>query len=357
MDETIHLDGALGEGGGQVLRTSLSLAALLRRPLQLTRIRAGRARPGLAAQHLTGVLAVAAVSRGQVEGAALGSQELFFNPQPPRGGEYEFDVADVHPSAGATGLVAQVLLPLLWFCREPSRVLLRGGTHVPWSPSFHYLAEVFLPTLARMGAVAQASLKQAGWYPQGGGEMVLEVTPLSGPLQPLRLTEAGPVRITGLSAASNLPRHILRRQAESAQKRCRQAGYQASLEQVLLPGRGAGTVCFLRTETGAVAGGFTALGAPGKPAEQVGREAAEALLTHLQRGGAVEEHLADQLILYLALAAGRSTFTTSCLSRHLLTNVQVVERFLPVRFAITGSEGEPGEVSVEGIGYVPETDS
>lgn len=353
MAETIHLDGALGEGGGQVLRTSLSLAALLRKPLHLTRIRAGRAQPGLGAQHLTGVFAVAAVSRGVVEGAALGSQELYFKPQQVQGGEYEFDVAEVRPSAGATGLVAQALLPLLWFCREPSRVLLRGGTHVPWSPSFHYLAEVFLPALARLGAVAHLSLKKAGWYPQGGGEMVLEATPLSGPLQPIQFTQARLERITGLSAASNLPRHILQRQADSAREKCQQAGYSASLEQALLPGRGAGTVCFLRAETDSIRGGFTALGARGKPAEQVGSEAAEALLRHLQRGGAVEEHLADQLILYLALAAGWSTFTTSCLSRHLLTNVEVVQRFLPVRFTITGSEGEPGEVSVEGIGYVP----
>lgn len=351
MSETIHIDGSLGEGGGQVLRTSLSLAALLRKPLHLIRIRAGRARPGLAAQHLTGVFAMAQLSQGTVEGARLGSQELLFHPQQVQGGEYVFDVADVRPSAGATGLVAQVLLPLLWFCREPSRVVLRGGTHVPWSPHFHYLAEVFLPALASMGATARLCLIRAGWYPQGGGEMVLEVTPVAAPLRPLTLTERGPVRITGLSAASNLPEHILRRQADSARERCRRAGYSAHLEQALLPGRGAGTVCFLRTEAGSVAGGFTALGARGKRAEQVGAEAAESLLTHLERGGAVEEHLADQLILYLALAAGRSTFTTSCLSRHLLTNVQVVEQFLPVRFTLTGVEGEPGQVGVEGIGY------
>jgi RNA 3'-terminal phosphate cyclase (ATP) len=353
MAETIHIDGAMGEGGGQVLRTSLSLAALLQQPLQLTRIRAGRAKPGLAAQHLTGVFAVTEVTRGTVEGAHLGSQNLLFHPQQAQGGEYVFDVADVQPSAGATGLVAQALLPLLWFCREPSRVVLRGGTHVPWSPPTPYLAEVFLPALARMGAVARVSLTRAGWYPQGGGEVVLEVTPVTAPLRPLTLTERGPVRITGLSAASNLPEHILRRQADRAREVCRRAGHPAHIEQATLPARGAGTVCFLRAEAEPVVGGFTALGARGKRAEQVGDEAAQSLLTHLERGGVVEEHLADQLILYLALADGRSTFTTSCLSRHLRTNVQVVEQFLPVRFTLTGSEGEPGQVSVEGIGYVP----
>lgn len=352
MDTPIRIDGSYGEGGGQVLRTSLALAALTQRPLALFNIRAGRQKPGLAAQHLTGVNAVAQITQGVLASAELGSLELSLTPRRRRGGKYVFDVSSVRASAGATGLVAQTILPPLLFCEEPSQVILRGGTHVAWSPHFHYLAEVFLPTLAQMGGPVKARLERAGWYPEGGGEIVLDIAPVKR-LRPLTLTERGEVRIRGLSALSNLPEHILTRQVQGAEKTLRAADWSATFKTATLPSPSRGTVVFLVAESKTARAGFTALGQRGKPAERVGEEAAELLLHHLRRPGALEEHLADQLILYLALAEGRSTLTTSCLSQHLLTNIWVVEQFLPVRFEVEGEEGEPGTVSVEGVGYAP----
>lgn len=346
------LDGATGEGGGQVLRTSLALAALLGQPFELRNIRAARPKPGLAAQHLTSVRAVAQIAAAALAGDDFGSQTLRFEPRRRQGGQYVFDVADIKPSAGATGLIVQAILPPLLFCREPSSVILRGGTHVAWSPHYHYLAEVFLPTLALMGARVQVELVRAGWYPLGGGEVRLRVQPVE-QLQPLELTSRGKLQWRGWSALSNLPEHILRRQVQGAEEVLRPGGIsQVRWEHQQLPARGKGTCCFLVGESGPVRVGFTGLGERGKRAEKVGAAAAEQAVTYQRTGQALEEHLADQLILYLALAAGRSAFTASRLSLHLLTNIWVVEQFLAVKFTVVGQEGEPGRVEVEGVGMV-----
>lgn len=351
MAEGVRLDGSYGEGGGQILRTALSLSALLGKPFEVFNIRAGRPRPGLAAQHLTAVQAAAAICGARVEGAALGSQTLRFEPGPVRGGHYLFDVSRVQASAGSVTLVAETIVPALLFADQGSTVVLRGGTHVPWSPPYDYLAEVFLPFIGDMGGVVLSTLRRAGWYPRGGGEIKLEVRPAAG-LEPVLLEEVEDEwEWWGLSAVSNLPDHVLRRQAEGAWALLRPQGLEVSFRFDAWPALGPGSICFLHGRKGMARVGFSALGEKGKPAEKVGAEAARALLEHRRRGGVLEPHLADQILLYLALARGRSSFTTSAISQHLLTNAWVIEHFLPVRFVIEGREGGPGRVSVEGVGY------
>ena len=346
----IYIDGSYGEGGGQILRTSLALSVLLRQPLQIDRIRAGRKKPGLMAQHLTGVEAIARICGGTAEGAELGSQKIVFHPGEIQAGEYEFDVAQVKASAGSTGMIFQTVAPPLGFAKQRSSLVLKGGTHALWAPPIDYLSEVFLPTVRRMGFEARIATERWGWYPQGGGIVHAEVVP-SASLEGIILEDRGPLRtITGLSVVSNLPRSIAERQRNQASKRLRGKGLEADISLLEAPSIGTGTFFFLLVHFEHIVAGFSALGARGKRAEKVADEAVNELFSYLRTGDAVDPYLADQLILYMALARGRSSFTTSQISRHLLTNVWVVEQFLPVKFQVEGKLGEPGSVRVEGIG-------
>lgn len=356
------IDGSYGEGGGQVLRTSLALSAFLSQPVHIENIRAKRPKPGLAAQHLTGVLAVARVCDAELEGADLGSQTLTFAPQtPPQAGDYIFDVAEARKggSAGSVSLVFQTLLLPLAFAPGPSQLTIKGGTHVAWSPPYHYLKHVYLPTLARMGIEAEISIERWGWYPIGGGEMRARIkglgvrsyglTPNPYSVTPIDLTERGELRrLRGISALSNLPMHIAERQKKRAAGFLRHHGFDPQIEIINAPSAGQGTLLFLVAEYENIVAGFTSLGARGKRAEKVAEEACQEFLAYHESGACLDKHLADQLILPLALAKGQSSLTTSKISQHLLTNVWVVERFLDVRFEVEGEEGCPGKVMVRG---------
>ena len=343
------IDGSYGEGGGQVLRTSLTMSALLGKPVRIENIRAKRRNPGLQAQHLTGVRAIARICDAELEGADLGSLTLTFRPQsPPRAGEYSFDVAEARKggSAGATSLVFQTLLLPLAFAPGQSRLTIRGGTHVAWSPPFHYLQHVYLPTLARMGVEASVEIERWGWFPIGGGEMAASVrgrreSHLSG----LDLVERGELkRLWGISATSNLPAHVGQRQKKRTEETLRKRGFDPQIEIVDAPSPGTGTVVFLAAEYEHAVAGLSSLGERGKPAEKVAEEACREFIAHHQSGACLDQHLADQLILPLALSPGPSAFTTCEITQHLLTNVWVVEQFLDVRFEIEGEEGEKGSV-------------
>ncbi len=337
----LHLDGSYGEGGGQIVRTSLSLAALLGEPVHLTDIRAGRAKPGLRPQHLTGVMALARVTRAEVEGAELGSRELTFRPRTTAGGSYFFDVAAKTGSAGAVSLVAQALLPPLLMAREPANVTIRGGTHVSMSPSVHYLTHVFLPALQELGAEVSLTLTRWGWYPRGGGEVRLTVRP-RGKLTPCRwLAPPEPAAFQALSAAARLPHHVIKRQGGRLKERLGRALPVAEVEAASLD---PGSFVFLWGPRA----GFQSLGARGKPAEKVADLAVEEFLTFTRRQAALDRHLADQVLLYLAFAAGESVFTTEEITLHLLTNLWVIERFYGPRFKVQGHLGEPGMVTCQG---------
>lgn len=337
------LDGSHGEGGGQILRTALSLSALLGVPVRLERVRAGRRQPGLRPQHLTAVQALARLTQAEVTGAALQSQELTFQPRAPQPGSYLFDVAEKAGSAGSVTLIAQALLPPLLHADRPSTLILRGGTHVAWSPPAHYLSHVFLPALGEMGVQVRMTLTRWGWYPRGGGEVRLEISParsLSGVQwrQPPAFS-----RFRALSAASRLPEHVIQRQAARLRARL---GADLPVEAISAGGLDPGSLVLLWGPRA----GFDALGARGKPAEQVADEVADAYLAFRQRQAGVDRHLADQMVLYLALAQGPSTLATPEITSHLLTNLWVIEQFLGPTFQVQGSLGERGEIFCRGGG-------
>jgi RNA 3'-phosphate cyclase len=337
----LHLDGSYGEGGGQILRTALSLAAVTGVSVRIEAIRAGRPKPGLRPQHLTAVQALARVTQAEVTGVQLGSQALTFRPRTPQGGRYLFDVAEKTGSAGSVSLIAQALLPPLLAAKNPSVVTLKGGTHVPWSPPAHYLSHVFLPALAAMGAEVKLTLERWGWYPQGGGEVRLEIKPARAFTGVEWRSPAAGGAFRALSAAALLPEHVARRQAARLQARL---GEAFPVEIVPASGRNPGSLVFLWGPQA----GFAALGARGKPAERVADEVADAFIAFRERGAAVDRHLADQILPYLALARGPSRLTTEAVTSHLLTNAWVIEQFLGPGLAVRGNPGEPGELSCRG---------
>jgi RNA 3'-terminal phosphate cyclase (ATP) len=348
MTSTISIDGSYGEGGGQILRSTLALSAILGRPVQLRNIRSGRRKPGLQPQHLASVHALARITGAEVRGAELGSTTLHFAPGPVAGGSFRFEIA----TAGAASLVFQTVIAPLVFARTPSVLTLTGGTHVPWSPPAPYVSEIFLPAVARTGVVAEWRVRTAGFYPRGGGEVEAIVQPLA-TLDPLDLADRGRlVRLAGVSAVAKLPRRIAERQADRARRRLADAGYDLSVEIAELDAVSPGDSLFLWAEFERSRAGFGALGERGKPAEQVADEAAEELVRFLDQGAATDPHLADQLVLFMGLASGRSVLTTSRVSHHLLTNVWTVKQFLPVDVSLEGQLGEPGRLSIGGLGIV-----
>ncbi len=337
------LDGSYGEGGGQILRTALSLSALLGQPVRISGIRAKRPKPGLKPQHLTAVLALAEITRAEVAGAELGSQDLTFRPRQPRPGRYLFDVAEKTGSAGSVTLLAQALLPVLLRGGGVSSLVLRGGTHVLWSPPAHYLLEVFLPALAEMGAAVAMAIHRWGWYPRGGGEVSLEITPPP-TLKGVEWREPpGFSSFRALSAASRLPEHVLRRQAERLRARL---GAALPVELLQVDSLDPGSFVMVWGSRA----GFDALGARGKPAEKVADEVVDEFLAFQERHAGVDRHLADQVLLYLALAHGPSSISTAEITAHLLTNVWVIEQFLGPIFQVQGGLREKGEISCRGAG-------
>jgi RNA 3'-terminal phosphate cyclase (ATP) len=356
----IMIDGSYGEGGGQVLRTSLALSAITGQPVRIERIRAGRRKPGLQPQHLTGVRAIARVCDAQVDGDKLDSQALTFAPRSaPQAGTYTFDVAQAAKggSAGSVSLIFQTVLLPLALAAGTSQLTLVGGTHVAWSPPVDYLRRVYLPTLERMGVKAKVNIEKWGWYPVGGGLIkatVYGAAPGTQQATPsaqgatdgftgLDLRERGALmRVRGLSASSNLPKHIRERQERATLQALRSNSVNARIDVVDAPSKGQGTVVFLWADFELVTAGFTSLGERGKPAERVAEEAARALLEFLHSSAALDRHLADQMVLPMALAGSPSQFTAEVVTQHLLTNAWVVNRFFPGRVRVEGEEGQPG---------------
>jgi RNA 3'-terminal phosphate cyclase (ATP) len=341
----IQIDGAMGEGGGQVLRSALSLSLLTGQPFRLSRIRANRDQSGLRPQHLAAVRAAARVAGAEVRDDRVGAEQIDFVPGPVRSGDYFFDIG----TAWATSLVLQTLLLPLALAPGTSSVTIRGGTHVPWSPCFHYLDWQWRPFLARIGVPFDLTMTMAGFYPQGGGELQAQIPGCSRPM-PVRLIERGPLRaVRGLSAVANLPREIAERQRRQALGRLRNLLPEVEPRVVgeELPAASRGTVLLLLADCAPGRACCFALGARGKRAERVADEAVDALAAFLLSDGAVDPWLADQLLLPLALANGPSKLRTSEVTPHLLTNAEVIQLFLPVEIRVVGSQGGPATVRVQ----------
>lgn len=341
-----RVDGAQGEGGGQLLRTALALSAVRGVPVEIHSIRARRKTPGLQAQHLTALTALVQICRARVEGASPGSQRVLFSPGAVQPGEYRFDVG----TAGSTGLVLQAILVPLALAPGPSRVTITGGTHVPWSPPADYLQRVYLPVLAGMGIQARLRVDRWGFYPQGGGRVHVEVKGGADLHAVTLLFRGGNAELCGLSAVANLPRKIAERQRDRALQRLRGEGRTAEIALVEADAPGAGSFLSLVAEIAGIPAGFSALGERGKPAQQVADEAVDALFDFLKAEAACDPHLADQLILPMALACGTSRLTTSRVTRHLLSTVQIAQQLLGCPVQVGGDEGGPGQVAIEGAG-------
>jgi RNA 3'-terminal phosphate cyclase (ATP) len=354
-EKMVIIDGSHGEGGGQILRTAMTLAVLTERPTRIEKIRAGRGKPGLRPQHLTAVRAAAAVCDAELEGDELGSQTVILVPSGAiRPGQYVFDVAEAAEggSAGSVGLILQTVLLPLALADGESHVELRGGTHVAWAPSASYVEHVFLPTLERMGVEVDIELGQWGFYPAGGGTVHVHIPGQGGSLRPLTLTERGEVkRIWGIAAVTNLPSHIPQRMANRARNVLAEHGLDAKVEPRRLRGVGPGAGIFLFAEYERVIAGFTAYGRKGLPAEHVAEAACEDLLAHHRSGTPVDPHLVDQLVLPLALSRGESRLVTSEVTEHLLTNVWAVRQFLDCHLRVEGERGGVGTLVVQGEGY------
>jgi RNA 3'-terminal phosphate cyclase (ATP) len=344
----IKIDGSHGEGGGQILRSTLTLSAILGKPVEIFNIRVGRKKPGLQPQHLTGVRAVAEICGGKLEGDELLSQRLVFQPGKIQSGDYEFDVMKIKSSAGSTGMIFQQIAPVLAFGRGPSNVILKGGTHTEMAPPIDYLQEIFLPTVAKMGFQANLEIERWGWFPIGQGIVKANIQPIKAKFKSIELNERGKLkRIFGISLVSRLPLSIAERERDHALSilRGNRPGLpgqvsEPQIEAKEVPSLGTGNAFFLAAEFENSIAGFSSLGKIGKRAEKVAEEAVNEFVKFYKSDTCIEKHLGDQLIIYMALAEGKSSFTVPEISSHISTNIWVMERFLPVKFKIEGNRVE-----------------
>jgi RNA 3'-terminal phosphate cyclase (ATP) len=338
MATMLTIDGSQGEGGGQVLRTSLGLSLLTGQPFRIEKIRAGRAKPGLLRQHLTAVHAARDIGGAEVSGAELGSRELSFRPGRVTAGDYSFAVG----TAGSATLVLQTVLPALLVGSKPARLTISGGTHNLAAPPYDFLERAFARVVNATGARLELTLHRAGFYPAGGGSFTAEIRPAER-LAPVELVERGHTRSRrGRAVVSNLPYAIAEREVAVLQRRLSWLPDELRAETV--HANGPGNVVMIEVESENVTEVFTAFGERGVPAETVAERAAKTVRRYLKLGAAIDEHLADQVLVPMAIA-GRGAFTTGALSAHATTNIEVIRRFLDVDFRIYTRD--PGLTRVE----------
>ena len=321
--DLVIIDGSLGEGGGQILRSSLALSLVTGRPLQIDRIRAGRAKPGLLRQHLTAVRAAAAVGDAAVTGDELGSTALRFAPRAVRGGDFQFNVG----SAGSATLVLQTVLPALLCAGTASRLTIEGGTHNPAAPPFDFLATTFAPQIRAMGAGLALTLEAHGFAPAGGGRLTASIEPCAR-LLPLTLLARGAVSVTARALLASLPEAIAKRELGIVQRRFGlERGRCVSVQVPASPGPG--NVVLIEIASEAITEVISAFGRKGLPAEVVAGSACDEAAAYLAADAPVGAHLADQLLVPMALAGG-GVFRTLAPTPHALTNAAVIGRFLAV---------------------------
>ncbi|MFX0114140.1 MAG: RNA 3'-terminal phosphate cyclase [Candidatus Hodarchaeota archaeon] len=343
----IEIRGDLMEGGGQILRTSVTLAAITGKKVLITKIRANRPNPGLQRQHITGIRAAAALTQSNVKNLQIGSQIFEYEPHKLEGGKFRFDVG----TAGSVSLVIQTILPIALWAENPIKIELTGGTDVKWSPPIDYLRFVFFPILKKiLHAEIKLNLLQRGHYPKGGGRVTLEISPLKKKDYEIQMKTGGaPGTVLGRSHCVRLPPHVAERQAESATIFLRNLNLDVGeIKTETYPramdkhrGAGSGIVLYVETDKGAILGGDS-IGERGPKAEKVGKEAAFRLHSAIESGAAVDRNLGDMLIPFMVLSPRESLFSVSEVTKHLLTNIEIVKKFSNREFRLEGKLGERG---------------
>ncbi len=342
----IEIDGSLGEGGGQIVRSSLALSLVTGQPVTIDNIRAHRKKPGLGRQHLTAVRAASEISRAHLQGAAIGSTRLVFQPGPVRAGTYAFRIG----TAGSTTLVLQTILPALMIAEDISTVTLEGGTHNPLAPSYDFLAHAYLPLLERIGVRVNAALQRPGFFPAGGGKFTVSIQPCQ-QLGRLELLHRGPILARRVVAAvAKLPRHIAERECQAIAKK---TGWKQSCftVQEISDSAGPGNVVTIQLRAEHVNALFVGFGQRGVRAEVVGTRTLKEARQYIEADVPVGRHLADQILLPLGIGAyqggGGGVFRTLPLSQHAITHIEVLKRFLDVQINVQEERGGVDVVRIE----------
>jgi len=348
----ITINAAEGEGGGQIIRTSLALASLLGKKVKLFNIRAKRPKAGLQKQHLTAIKALKTITKAKVSGLYLGSQKISFKPKTINDVSLNINIG----TAGSIALLLQQLLPVALKAKLSVRVI--GGTHVPFSPSITFMQEVLIPMLKKMNAKFNLALLSYGFYPKGQGRILFESEKSLLPLKSINLTNKGNLKlIKCFSFSSGLPSEVSSNQAIAAKNFLKQNIKQefelieeikASKERKETIGSSIDLIAF---HSNNVLIASNALGKKGISAQTIGLNAAKLLIEQLNSNAACDFHLADQLIPFMALAKGSSIIHTTKLTQHCLTNIKITEKFLPVKFQVKGELNKEAEIQVEGIGF------
>jgi RNA 3'-phosphate cyclase len=329
----LHIDGSYGEGGGQILRTAVSLSVLTQTPITVSNIRSNRPNPGLRPQHHLALSIMKQLSNAETTGLSVGASEITFQPKEISGGSYEFDIG----TAGSMVLVFQTILLGSLYTDKPIHIILHGGSDVKWAPSWDYFNEVFLPVVQKMGVSVSADLLKRGYYPKGGGTAKLTIQPLKEPLLPIVFDKFHPLHIYGRIHLSNLPDHIAKRMKHEVIKQALNEDIHCNIqtEQAESLSPGVGLTLWSIDKHGAI--GAVSLGEKGVPAETVGKNAVESILLDINNNATVDVWLSDQLLPYLALIRGDSLFHVRKLTGHFKTNLWVLKQFFPY-FTISFTE-------------------
>ncbi|XP_034636054.1 RNA 3'-terminal phosphate cyclase [Trachemys scripta elegans] len=358
--DRVEIDGGVMEGGGQILRVSTALSCLLGLPLRVRRIRAGRSQPGLRPQHLSGLEMIRDLCDGQLDGGEIGSTEITFTPGKIKGGTH---IADTK-TAGSVCLLMQVAMPCVLFAASPSELRLKGGTNAEMAPQIDYTVLVFKPIIEKFNLTFDCDIKRRGYYPQGGGEVIVRMSPVK-QLSPINLTERGTVtKIHGRAfVAGALPIKLAKDMASAAVRCIRKEirDLYVNIQPVREPdnqafGTGSGIIIVAETSTGCLFAG-SSLGKRGKNSDRVGIEAAEMLLGNLRHGGAVDDYLQDQLIIFMALANGVSRVKSGPITLHTQTAIHFAEQLTKAKFTVTKSEDEDSTkdayfIECQGMGLI-----
>jgi len=330
----IEIDGSHGEGGGQILRTAISLSAVTGKEVLISNIRAGRPNPGISPSHVTSIEAVAELCDAEVDGLFAGSKKIVFKPNQLTGGTFDFDVG----TAGSISLVVQSCLLPAAMSKSRVNLVVKGGTDVKWSPPIDFMRLVHLPTLTRFGPACYLEINSRGFYPEGGGEVSVEISPVA-KLSGLDLGERGAVlSIDGCAYAQNLPEHVTSRMRHSVLKNLLDFK-DVRVDSDIRKGRstGAGIVLAATCENSII--GESALGAKGVKSEVLGEDCSSDLKESLLSGASVDQHMLDQILPYMALAEGKSRVLAEELTSHAETNIWAIEKFVGKRFSVKEKKG------------------